>query len=97
MRLYEVGAVAWRSRTYDGSPPFSNLARAALVATYTAGKKIVDESAARAAVTEVIATERTPRRHHQHPTPSGSTGWGAFVHRTFTSNDAISFTANDAQ
>lgn len=35
----------------------NNLAMAALVATYTTGKTIVDESAARAAITEVIATE----------------------------------------
>jgi hypothetical protein len=34
-----------------------NLAIAALIATYTAGKKIVDHSAARAAISEVITTE----------------------------------------
>src|SRR5579863_9481632 len=44
--------------TSRGKPrTVNNLALAALVATCATGKKLVDESAARAAVTEVIATE----------------------------------------
>ena len=35
----------------------NNLALAALIATYAAGKKIADQGAARAAIAEVIATE----------------------------------------
>jgi type II secretory pathway predicted ATPase ExeA len=35
----------------------NNLTMAALVATYTTGKTIVDESATRATIAEVIATE----------------------------------------
>lgn len=35
----------------------NNLAIAALVATYAAGKKLVDATAARAAVAEVVTTE----------------------------------------
>jgi type II secretory pathway predicted ATPase ExeA len=35
----------------------NNLAIAALIATYATGKKIVDQSAARAAISEVISTE----------------------------------------
>jgi type II secretory pathway predicted ATPase ExeA len=47
-----------RHDTSRGKPrTVNNLALAALVATCAAGKKLVDETAARAAVTEVIATE----------------------------------------
>jgi type II secretory pathway predicted ATPase ExeA len=35
----------------------NNLAIAALIATYAAAKKIVDQSAARAAISEVISSE----------------------------------------
>jgi type II secretory pathway predicted ATPase ExeA len=35
----------------------NNLAIAALIATYATGKKIVDQSAARAAISEVISAE----------------------------------------
>jgi hypothetical protein len=35
----------------------NNLALAALIATYAAGKKIVDQTAARAAISEVISAE----------------------------------------
>jgi type II secretory pathway predicted ATPase ExeA len=56
--LFSDDAIALIHDSGRGKPrQINNLARAALVATYTAGKKIVDESAARAAVTEVIATE----------------------------------------
>jgi len=45
----------WAAR---GKPrSVNNLAVAALVATYAAGKRIVDATAARAAVAEVVTTE----------------------------------------
>jgi type II secretory pathway predicted ATPase ExeA len=44
--------------TARGKPrAVNNLAIAALIATYATGKKIVDQSAARAAISEVISTE----------------------------------------
>lgn len=56
--LFSDDAIALLHDSGRGKPrQINNLARAAMVATYTAGKKIVDESAARAAVTEIIATE----------------------------------------
>ena len=45
----------------------NNLALQALVAAYAANKTIVDESAARAAVTEVTTT--TTKRQHDHEAP----------------------------
>jgi type II secretory pathway predicted ATPase ExeA len=56
--LFSDDATALIHDTSRGKPrTINNIAVAALVATYAAGKKIVDENAARAAVTEVIATE----------------------------------------
>jgi type II secretory pathway predicted ATPase ExeA len=56
--LFSDDATALIHDTSRGKPrTVNNLALAALIATCTAGKKLVDESAARAAVTEVIATE----------------------------------------
>jgi type II secretory pathway predicted ATPase ExeA len=56
--LFSDDALALIHDTSRGKPrTINNLALAALVATCAAGKKLVDESAARAAVTEVIATE----------------------------------------
>ncbi len=56
--LFSDDALALIHDTSRGKPrTVNNLAVAALVATFTADKKIVDESAARAAVTEVISTE----------------------------------------
>jgi hypothetical protein len=66
----------------------NNIALQALVATYIADKTIVDESAARAAVTEAPPTEhqdvtphnitpsRTPHRHPAHQGPLPSPGGG---------------------
>ena len=48
---YSTGGISGKPRTVN------NLAIAALIATYAAGKKIVDQSAARAAISEVISTE----------------------------------------
>ncbi|MFI7643918.1 hypothetical protein [Nonomuraea sp. NPDC049400] len=56
--LFSDDATALIHDSGRGKPrQINNLARAALVATYTAGKTLVDESAARAAVTEIVATE----------------------------------------
>ena len=56
--LFSDDALALIHDTSRGKPrTVNNLALAALVATFAAGKKLADESAARAAVTEVIATE----------------------------------------
>jgi type II secretory pathway predicted ATPase ExeA len=56
--LFPDDAIALIHDSSRGKPSqINDLASAALVATYTAGKKIVDEPAARAAVAEVIATE----------------------------------------
>ena len=56
--LFSDDATALIHDTSRGKPrTINNIAVAALIATYAAGKKIVDENAARAAVTEVIATE----------------------------------------
>ncbi|MEO3871664.1 AAA family ATPase [Nonomuraea sp. B12E4] len=56
--LFSEDAVSLIHESARGRPrSVNNLATAALVATFAAGKKIVDESAARAAVSEVIATE----------------------------------------
>jgi type II secretory pathway predicted ATPase ExeA len=56
--LFSDDALALIHDTSRGKPrTVNNLAIAALVATYAASKKLVDESATRAAVTEVIATE----------------------------------------
>ena len=56
--LFSDDALALIHDTSRGKPrTVNNLALAALVATYAAGKKLADESAARAAVAEVIATE----------------------------------------
>ena len=56
--LFSDDALALIHDTSRGKPrTVNNLALAALIATYAAGKNLADESAARAAVTEVIATE----------------------------------------
>jgi type II secretory pathway predicted ATPase ExeA len=56
--LFSDDALALIHDTSRGKPrTVNNLALAALVATCATGKKLVDESAARAAVTEVIATD----------------------------------------
>jgi len=56
--LFSDDALALIHDTSRGKPrTVSNLALAALIAAYTTSKSLVDETAARAAVTEVIATE----------------------------------------
>jgi type II secretory pathway predicted ATPase ExeA len=56
--LFSDDAIAQIHEASRGKPrTVNNLAIAALVATYAAGKKMVDNSAARAAVSEVITTE----------------------------------------
>jgi type II secretory pathway predicted ATPase ExeA len=56
--LFSDDAITLIHDTSRGKPrTVNNLAVAALVATFIAGKKIVDESAARAAVAEIISTE----------------------------------------
>jgi type II secretory pathway predicted ATPase ExeA len=56
--LFSDDAIALIHDTSRGKPrTVNNLALAALIATYAGSKNLVDESAARAAATEVIATE----------------------------------------
>ena len=56
--LFSDDAIALIHDTSRGNPrAVNNLALAALVAAFAADKNLVDETAARAAVTEVIATE----------------------------------------
>jgi type II secretory pathway predicted ATPase ExeA len=56
--LYSDDAITQIHEASRGKPrTVNNLAIAALVATYATGKKIVDQPAARAAITEVISTE----------------------------------------
>jgi type II secretory pathway predicted ATPase ExeA len=56
--LFSGDAIALIHDSGRGKPrSVNNLAIAALVATFTADKKIVDENAARAAVNEVVSTE----------------------------------------
>ncbi|MEU9891877.1 AAA family ATPase [Sphaerisporangium sp. NPDC051011] len=56
--LFAEDAIALIHESSRGRPrSVNNLATAALIATYATGKKIVDQTAARAAVSEVIATE----------------------------------------
>jgi type II secretory pathway predicted ATPase ExeA len=56
--LYSDDAITQIHDASRGKPrTVNNLAIAALVTTYAAGKKIVDQSAARAAISEVISTE----------------------------------------
>lgn len=56
--LYSDDAVTQLHDASRGKPrTVNNLTIAALIATYAAGKKIVDQSAARAAISEVISTE----------------------------------------
>jgi type II secretory pathway predicted ATPase ExeA len=56
--LFSDDAIAQLHEASRGKPrTVNNLAIAALVATYAAGKKIVDAASARAAVAEVITTE----------------------------------------
>ncbi len=56
--LFSDDAIAQIHEASRGKPrTLNNLAIAALIATYAAGKKIADQSAARAAVTEVISSE----------------------------------------
>jgi hypothetical protein len=45
------------SRRGAGKSPSVNLAIAALIAAYTAAKKVVEQSAERAAISEVISAE----------------------------------------
>ena len=56
--LYSDDAITQIHDASRGKPrAINNLAIAALVATYATGKKIVDQSAARAAISEVVSTE----------------------------------------
>jgi type II secretory pathway predicted ATPase ExeA len=56
--LFSDDAVTQVHDAARGKPrTVNNLAIAALIATYVTGKKIVDQSAARAAVSEVISAE----------------------------------------
>ena len=56
--LFSEDATAQIHDAARGKPrTVNNLAIAALIATYAAGKKIVDQSAARAAISEVISAE----------------------------------------
>jgi type II secretory pathway predicted ATPase ExeA len=56
--LFSDDAIAQIHEAARGKPrAVNNLALAALIATYAAGKKIADQAAARAAIAEVIATE----------------------------------------
>jgi type II secretory pathway predicted ATPase ExeA len=56
--LFSEDAIAQIHEASRGKPrTVNNLAIAALIATYTAGKKITDQSAARAAISEVISAE----------------------------------------
>ena len=56
--LFSDDAIAQIHEAARGKPrAVNNLAIAALIASYAAAKKIVDPSAARAAVSEVIASE----------------------------------------
>jgi type II secretory pathway predicted ATPase ExeA len=56
--LFSDDAITQIHDASRGKPrTINNLAVAALIATYAAGKKIVDQSAARAAITEVISAE----------------------------------------
>ncbi len=56
--LFSDDAIAQIHDAARGKPrTVNNLAIAALIATYAAAKKIVDQSAARAAVSEVISAE----------------------------------------
>ena len=56
--LFSDDAITLIHQTSRGRPrTVNNLAIQALLATFTAGKAIVDESAARTAVSEVVATE----------------------------------------
>ncbi|MFI7643917.1 hypothetical protein [Nonomuraea sp. NPDC049400] len=56
--LFTEDAVALVHESSRGKPrSINNIAKAALVASYSHGKKLVDETAARAAVSEVIATD----------------------------------------
>jgi type II secretory pathway predicted ATPase ExeA len=56
--LFSDDAIAQIHQAARGKPrAVNNLAIAALIATYAAGKNIADQSAARAAISEVIASE----------------------------------------
>jgi type II secretory pathway predicted ATPase ExeA len=56
--LFSDDAVSQVHEAARGKPrTVNNLAIAALIATYVTGKKIVDQTAARAAISEVISTE----------------------------------------
>lgn len=56
--LFTDDAVALIHESSRGKPrSINNITKAALVAAYSQGKKLVEESAARAAVSEVIATD----------------------------------------
>jgi hypothetical protein len=87
-QLFSDDAADLIHHTSRGLPrAVNNLALQALVATYAANKTIVDESAARAAVTEV--TTEYPWRHGEQHTantttkaPPRTTGRGLRHHRT---------------
>ena len=56
--LFSDDAITQVHEASRGKPrTVSNISVAALIATYVTGKKIVDQTAARAAVSEVISTE----------------------------------------
>ena len=56
--LFSDDAIAQVHEASRGKPrTVNNISVAALIATYAAAKKIVDQSAARAAVSEVISSE----------------------------------------
>ncbi len=56
--LFSEDAITQIHEAARGKPrTVNNLAIAALIATYATGKKMVDNTAARAAVSEVITTE----------------------------------------
>jgi type II secretory pathway predicted ATPase ExeA len=55
--LFSDDATAQIHDAARGKAPSVNLAIAALIATYTAAKKVVEQSAERAAISEVISAE----------------------------------------
>lgn len=56
--LFTEDAVTLIHESSRGKPrSINNIAKAVLVAAYTQNKKLVDESAARAAVSEVVGTD----------------------------------------
>src|SRR4051794_8718384 len=79
--LFSDDATALIHQTSRGLPrAVNNLAVQALVAAFAAAKTIVDESAARAAVTEVT-TERTSQRQRKPQAPPAASRRGSFNHQ----------------